>query len=171
MKYTILKALDVAGLNVLEPFVRLCYGEEPSVQLKKLGLYVLVPILTFVVFIGAWANVGPRHKTKSGEVPGPGRVVEAWSGIVQFANRENQKGADFKASGKLREASLSVVQEESERVKKYSALSNERFKKLESKKDQALEQKLAPYLKALDLKEKEYAANVEDREAKLLGEG
>ena len=49
MKYTILKALDVAGLKVLEPIVRLVCGEEPQVQIKKIGLFILIPITTFLV--------------------------------------------------------------------------------------------------------------------------
>ena len=76
------------------------------------------------------------HKTKSGEVPGPGRVAEAWRGIVQFANRENQKGADFKAGGTKREKSPSRACADTEKsVEKYSKLSNERFKKLEAMRE------------------------------------
>jgi len=168
MKYTIIRALDVAGLKVLEPIVRLCYGEEPAVQLKKIGLFIVVPLLTFMVFLAAWSYVGPRHKTKSGEVPGPGRVLEAWDGIVQFAERENQKGADFKTSGESREKSLEAVKAESLLVQEYSDRSNERFDKLEQKKNEALDKTLEPYLKALASKEQEYKDNAADRETKLL---
>ena len=168
MKYTILKALDVAGLKVLEPFVRLVCGEDPKVQLQKIGLFIVIPLLTFLVFIGAWAYAGPRHKTKSGEVPGPGRVAEAWSGIVQFANREKQKGVDFKTGGQRREKVLAVVQEQKVQIDKYSQLSNDRFKKLEAMRDDALRERLAPYLRALEMKEKEFATNAAEHEAKLV---
>ena len=40
-KYKIIKALDTAGLSVLEPVVRLCTGEEPKVQLRKITLFIL----------------------------------------------------------------------------------------------------------------------------------
>lgn len=168
MKYFIIRALDVAGLKVLEPIVRLVCGEEPMVQVRKIGLFICVPILTFLVFIGAWSYVGPRHKTKSGEVPGPGRVLEAWDGIVQFADRENQKGRDFKVSGKTREKTLERVKAEAELAKSYSQISNEKFNKLEQKRNEVLAGKLAPYLAALDAKEAEYAQNAADREQKLL---
>lgn len=168
MKYTILKALDVAGLKVLEPIVRLVCGEEPQVQLKKIGLFICIPIITFLAFLGAWSYIGPIHKTKSGEVPGPSRVVEAWKGIVLFANRESQKSADFKTSSKAREAALAKVQEESVKVTEYSKRSNERFEKLEAKKREVLDKSLAKYLAALDMKESEFAANKLDRESRLL---
>ena len=168
MKYFILRSLDVAGLKVLEPIVRLICGEEPAVQIRKIGLFIVIPMLTFLVFLAGWSYVGPRHKTKSGEVPGPGRVVEAWQGIVQFADRENQKGIDFKTKGERREATLAVVQSKMQQVEKYSKLSNERFTKLEEKRTEILDEELAPYLAALDMKEKEYAANEAAREGSLL---
>ncbi|MFT5525909.1 MAG: nitrate/nitrite transport system permease protein [Pirellulaceae bacterium] len=71
MKYKILKTLDIAGLKVFEPVVRLCYGENPKKQLREIGIYIVFPILTFAVFVAAWTFVAPRHKTKSGEVPTP----------------------------------------------------------------------------------------------------
>jgi len=168
MKYTILKGLDVAGLNVLEPIVRLVCGEEPQVQLKKIGLFIIIPIITFVAFLGAWAYVGPRHKTKSGEVPDPSRVMEAWGGIVQFANRENQKGADFAVAGKRREATLSKVQSDYGKVSQLSKLSNERFKKLEGIRQQTLDKKLSKYQTILDLQEKKNETEAANRESLLL---
>jgi len=168
MKYFILRALDVAGLKVLEPIVRLICGEEPMLQLKKIGLFICVPILTFLVFLGTWSYVGPRHKTKSGEVPGPGRVLEAWNGITQFAYREFRKGADKRADGYTREKAIGRVHEDTSQIEKYSKLSNERFVLLEKKKDQELKKGLAVYLAALQTKEAEYASNAKDRESKLL---
>lgn len=168
MKYKILKALDLLGLNVFEPVVRLVCGEEPAVQVKKIGLYLVVPLITFVVFLAGWSYVGPRHKTKSGEVPGPARVLEAWDGIVTFAERENRKADDFKTSGDLRREALQRVRAESSRVNKYAQLSNERFSKLEAKRTEVLKEKLAPYLAALKMKEQQYAANALQREQQLL---
>lgn len=170
MKYTIIRILDVAGLKVLEPVVRLCYGEEIAVQLRKIGLFICIPMLTFVAFLAAWSYIGPRHTTKSGEVPGPGRVVEAWNGIVLFARRENQKSEDFKLGGEARERALRQVQADSEQVQKFAKLSGERFDQLEAKRNEVLAEKLAPYLAALDVKEKEYAANAASRENALLAE-
>lgn len=168
MKYFIIRFLDVVGLKVLEPIVRLICGEDPLVQIKKIGLFICVPILTFMGFIAIWSYVGPRHKTKSGEVPGPGRVIEAWDGIVQFASRENQKKEDFRLAGPKREQALRRVQAESKQIAKYSKLSTARFKQLETLKQEALSKQLAPYLNALAMKEQEYQANADAREAALL---
>ena len=71
MKYKILKGLDIAGLQVFDPVVRLCYGEEPAVQIKKISQFIVVPTLTFLLFLLFWDFAGPRHTTKSGEVPTP----------------------------------------------------------------------------------------------------
>ena len=168
MKYFILRALDVSGLKVLEPIVRLFSGEEPLVQLRKIGLFICIPILTFAAFLGAWSYVGPRHKTKSGEVPGPGAVIEAWSGIVRFAQRENVKAFDFMRSGDARATSLESVRTELEDVRKYAALSKDRFDQLDDKRNEVLNDKLGKYIRALDAKEQEYAANAATRQAKLI---
>ena len=168
MKYRIIRALDIAGLKVLEPIVRLCYAEEPAVQLRKIGLFICIPILTFVFFIAGWSYVGPRHKTKSGEVPGPNRVVEAWNGIVQFATRENQKGLDFKTAGEKRQATLKQVRSASEKVKQYSQASNDRFQMLDQERTKAIEEKVAPYLVAVASKEDEYRRITAQRQAALL---
>ena len=168
MKYKILRTLDVAGLSVFEPVVRLSYGEEPLVQLKKIGLFICVPIATFLVFLAIWSYVGPRHKTKSGEVPGPRTVVEAWSGIVQFADRENIKAADYLRTGQSREAALASVQKDLVTVEKYSQLSTARFKQLEQKKNEALEEAVGPYSHALMKKEQEYSAAQQLRKDELI---
>ena len=168
MKYTILKALDVAGLKVLEPIVRLVCGEEPQVQIKKIGLFILIPITTFLVFLGAWAYVGPRHKTKSGEVPGPSRVVEAWNGIVQFANREKTKGMDFSVAGDRRERTLKKVDEEYAQAVAYAKVSTEKFKTLEKVREKRIGKKLSGMQEKLELQEQVFAKRSENRETLLL---
>lgn len=168
MKYKILRALDVAGLKVFEPIVRLVCGEEPMVQLKKIGLFICIPVVTFAVFLGLWSYAGPRHKTKSGEVPGPRTVAKAWKGIVLFADRESVKAADFKRSGANRDETLEAVQQELAAVEEYSRQSNDRFKKLEQKRDEALDEALGKYVRAMALQEQEYAAAKKSREQQLI---
>src|SRR5690606_35372555 len=51
-------------------------------------------------------------KTRSGEVPTPWRVVEAYDGIVHFHNREYTKLADYERQGEAREEALRGAQEE-----------------------------------------------------------
>lgn len=110
MKYKILKALDIAGLQVFDPVVRLCYGEQPQDQLKKIGQFIVIPVITFLLFLAFWAYAGPRHTTKSGEVPTPSVVVEAADGVLTFHERETLKGEDMLRAGTDREVTLAAVE-------------------------------------------------------------
>ncbi|MEW4455902.1 ABC transporter permease subunit [Bremerella sp. JC817] len=112
MKYKIIRILDVAGLRVFEPVVLLCYGEEPREQLKKIGLYIAIPVLVMVACVVAWDLIGPRIKTRAGEVPTPAQVVTAYDGIADFHKREYTKVADYNIEGEKREAALTKTKEE-----------------------------------------------------------
>ena len=81
MKYGLLKFLDVSGLTFLTPIVRLICGEEPRTQLKNIGQFIVIPVLSIVAFLILWTQIAPRHKTKSGEVPTPSVVWNAAVGI------------------------------------------------------------------------------------------
>ena len=109
MKYKILKLLDICGLNFLAPIVRLFYREDPREQVRQIGLFIVIPVITFGVFLAAWAFIAPRHKTKSGEVPTPGVVIDAFEGIVTFHNREYTKLADFARHGEERQTEIDSV--------------------------------------------------------------
>ena len=167
MKYRIIRILDIAGLRVFEPVVRLFAGEEPFVQLKKIGLFLLIPVATFFAFLAGWSYVGPRHKTKSGEVPGPMTVVAAWNGIVRFADREAVKGADFQRDGADRDGELEGVREQLARVQTQLAEVNAKFAQMEATRDQVLAEKLAVYQAAMAAKQEEFAAAAAQRRADL----
>ncbi|KAF0093926.1 MAG: nitrate/nitrite transport system permease protein [Puniceicoccaceae bacterium 5H] len=108
-KYKLLKAIDVAGLQVFDPVVRLCYGEEPKLQLRRIGLFIVIPLLTLAAFVALWAYVGPRHKTKAGEVPSPAVVLQAGQDTWRFDAWEDTKAADYKRAGQDREQALAAV--------------------------------------------------------------
>lgn len=95
LKYKILKAVDVSGFTFLDPIIRLCYREEPDVQLRRIFKFILVPIFAFAAFVVLWAYLAPRHTTKSGEVPTPAVVWDAAKGIWVFHERENAKQAAY----------------------------------------------------------------------------
>ncbi|MDP0501516.1 MAG: ABC transporter permease subunit [Verrucomicrobiota bacterium JB022] len=109
-KYKLLKAIDVAGLQVFDPVVRLLYGEEPKEQLRRIGLFIVIPLLTLAAFVALWAYVGPRHKTKAGEVPSPAVVYQAGRDTWQFDEWEDTKAADYLRSGADREKALAAVE-------------------------------------------------------------
>ena len=169
MKYKILKALDVTGLKVFEPVVRLCYGEEPRKQVREIGLYIVAPVIVFCVFLAAWTFVAPRHKTKSGEVPTPAVVLDAYGGIVEFHNREYTKLADFARSGEDRESELATAEARTKELDALSAEINSNFAKLEQQREKLLSVKLAPYEEVIKRQEATYQSARETREA-VLGE-
>ena len=157
MKYKILKALDVVGLKVLSPIVRLMYGEEPREQARQIGLFLVIPALTFCGFVALWAFIAPRHKTKSGEVPTPSVVLDAYDGIVLFHDREYAKLADFQRSGEDRTRQLAVVRERMAQREEESKDINRRFADFEAKHERLLAVKLTPYEKALANQQQKYA--------------
>jgi len=69
LKYKLLKAVDIAGLNFLRPIILLCYKEEPEEQLKKIGQQVLIPLLAITVFMTIWYVMSEEIQTKSGNCP------------------------------------------------------------------------------------------------------
>lgn len=112
IKFRILKAIDISGFTLFDPIVRLMFGEEPNKQLERITKFIIVPILFVLLCVGVWFWMGPRHKTKSGEVPTPDVV---WSSVKindTIAEREKIKADDFLASGKDRAERLAEVQAE-----------------------------------------------------------
>ncbi|MGF1450981.1 MAG: ABC transporter permease subunit [Opitutales bacterium] len=97
-KFKILKAIDVSGLKFLDPVVRLLFWEEPRKQFRQIGKFIIIPVAAFVVFLGLWTWLAPRHTTKSGEMPTPGVVWDAAQGILAFHQREQLKERAFLAS-------------------------------------------------------------------------
>lgn len=168
LKYRILKVIDVAGLQILDPIVRLCYREDPPVQLRRIGLYIVVPVVTFVVFLGLWAYIGPRHATKAGEVPTPGVVLNAAGGIMRFHDWEEIKSTDFTVGGKKRaellaqvEARIAVLETESREAAGNLAAAEEASR-------EKLAAAITPLNKDYQAKRREYAAAAKAREAGLL---
>jgi nitrate/nitrite transport system permease protein len=63
------------GLQIFVPFVRLFAGDAPREQLRQITLYILVPVLAFSLFLGAWALVSQTIVTKYGTLPTPIEVL------------------------------------------------------------------------------------------------
>ncbi len=117
LKHLLLKIIDLTALGFLEPIVRLCYGEEPSTQLKKIGQFVVVPVIVFMLFIAVWSVVAPRHKTKSGEVPTPAVTFDSYQSIMTFHSREGDKEDAYLATGASREKWLAKAEARLEELK------------------------------------------------------
>ena len=102
MKFALIRFLDLSGMTFLTPIVRLLYGEEPRTQWKKIGQFIVIPVMSILAFLVLWSQIAPRHKTKSGEVPTPSVVWNAAVGIWEFHVRENDKQQAFELTGDSR---------------------------------------------------------------------
>lgn len=109
VKFKILKALDLSGFTALDPVARLAFGEDPKKQFDSIVRYILIPAAFVLFCLWAWWWIGPRHKTKSGEVPTPDVVMESLIINDTIAQRERVKERDFRIDGAEREAALEKV--------------------------------------------------------------
>jgi nitrate/nitrite transport system permease protein len=150
VKYSLLKIIHVTGLTFLEPIVRLCYGEEPALQLKKIGRFIVVPVVAVLVFVGIWNWGGPQLKTKSGEVPTPGVVAEAFRGVFQFFVRENTKEDDYILTGETRQAELVRVEQRLNDLAALKQSADARVAELEIGRDEFLAKTVGPVQKELN---------------------
>ncbi|MCF3649504.1 ABC transporter permease [Synoicihabitans lomoniglobus] len=167
MKYKILKGLDLAGLQVFDPVVRLCYGEEPQAQLRKIGQFIVIPVITFLLFLMFWDFAGPRHTTKSGEVPTPGVVLDAADGVLTFHQRETIKGEDLLLSGAKREAALAEVESRLTEVEPLAAAAADHLKNTEVAAREHLTASTAALNAAYRAKRLEYRDTAKARQAEL----
>lgn len=119
IKYRILKTLDVSGFTAFDPVIRLIFGEEPQKQFAAIIKYLVIPSIFVLSCVWFWSWAGPRHKTKSGEVPTPDIVWESVQINDTIADREKVKQSDFLLSGEERQAELEAV------AKEYAVLTEE----------------------------------------------
>ena len=118
IKFGLLKAIDLSALGFLEPYVRLAYGEEPRVQLRKIGEFTLVPLLMIVAGFVVWAYmISPNIKTNSGELPSPSVVMNATQSLHTFAMRENNKESAYTTQGETRERWSADVAEQLDAIR------------------------------------------------------
>ncbi|MBX2852596.1 MAG: ABC transporter permease [Phycisphaeraceae bacterium] len=111
-KHILLKTLDVAALSVFEPIVRLCYGEDPRAQLRKIGKFILIPIVAFILFLGVWHVTASGIETKFGKMPTPGVTWEQTKVMVGqvFENRRSEKAFYVEQKTKAQEHETKAAQ-------------------------------------------------------------
>ncbi|BET65133.1 hypothetical protein ASA1KI_00510 [Opitutales bacterium ASA1] len=168
LKFRLLKAIDVAGLQILDPVVRLCWREDPPAQIRRILLFIGIPALTFALFLVAWDWVGPRHTTKAGEVPTPGVVWDAAKGIMTFHEREQIKAADFAADPDARTRELAHVDARIAELEPLASEAAARVAAAEEAGRARLAAAIAPLDQAFREKRREFAAASKQREADLL---
>jgi len=166
-KYKLLKAIDIAGLNFLRPVILLCYGEEPRVQARQIGLFIVVPIFAFCVFLYLWGLIAPLHKTKSGEVPTPGVVWDSAKGVWQFHTRESEKMLAYDASGEKRAQMLAAARSRLAELEPLEVAAQIQLAGADTALEAHIEAKLVPLKEAYELKKTEFRKAQKDRQQKL----
>lgn len=169
-KYTILKGIDIAGLNFLSPVVRLVTGEEPRKQLKEIGRFIVIPTLAFLAFLWLWAVLAPKHKTKSGEVPTPSVVWDARGGIWRFHNYETSKETGFLLEGKERETELARASARLIEVEKLQRFAQEQLTAAKESSNEKYEATVAPTKNAYDTLREKSRETRKTRAAELKAE-
>ena len=87
--------LNLLGLTFVTPLLKIAAGESPKHQLKELGRVLGLPVLSIVIFLGAWAQVAPKIDTSLGTIPGPAKVWEEAVNLWQDHKAERAKEAAF----------------------------------------------------------------------------
>ena len=127
-------------------------------------------MLTPLAFIGfclwVWWSVAPNHKTKSGEVPTPDKILNAASINHQFGHREDTKEADFLLVGESREEAIAEVEAEITSSAEVLAVLQEKLSKHDADYAEQLASRLAPLqVELADLREANKAIQVSNKEA------
>lgn len=167
IKYGILKVIDVSGFKVLDPPVRLLFGEEPQKQIKDIAKYMVIPIIfvSFLVFI--WAVAITKLKTKSGEVPGPGKVATAFNDARRFNERENEKEEAFSLVGAKRLEEIDRVKKELASLEKEKTKLQDEAAQIAKNADETLKAKLAPVQARYDSVKSKNDAAEDKRDAEM----
>lgn len=144
IKYRILKFIDISGFKVLDPPVRLAFGEEPQKQVRDIGRFMLLPMIFVGLCILTWHILGPTHKTKSGEVPTPAKVLSSYADNKRFDERENEKERDFALTGDERLAEIKFVQKKLTEFEAEAARLSEIALKVAAESKSEIDAKLNP---------------------------
>jgi len=74
----VIRTCENVGLTWLVPFLRLAKGDSPNEQFRQILLNIGVPILSVLLFLGAWSWVAANVTVQFGAIPGPKAVwIEA----------------------------------------------------------------------------------------------
>lgn len=98
-----LRFCEVAGLPVLEPFVRLAAGEDKKEQMIGIAKFVVLPLLAILVFVGLWSVASRTVVSESATLPSPSATWAAGKELIEI--HKNQRAEEkVKKQEKLQEA-------------------------------------------------------------------
>ena len=87
--------LELSGLTWGIPVVKLCAGEDPAGQFRRLWMDMGVPIAAFMLFLMVWDWSAARVETSLGAIPGPAAVWAQAQNLLDDHHRERDKEAAF----------------------------------------------------------------------------
>ena len=87
--------LELSGLTWGIPLVKLCAGEDPAAQFRRLWMEMGVPIAAFILFLMVWDWSAARVETSLGAIPGPAAVWAQAQNLLDDHHRERDKEAAF----------------------------------------------------------------------------
>ena len=77
------------------PLIKIAAGENPTQQLRQLFLIMGVPIIAFMLFLGAWSIAASKVNTSLGAIPGPIAVWHEAGGLLDDHFAEKEKAAKY----------------------------------------------------------------------------
>ncbi|MFD2158176.1 ABC transporter permease subunit [Rubritalea tangerina] len=168
IKYSLLKLIDLTGLTFLAPVVRLCYGEEPKVQLQKIGQWILVPVFGVIAFLILWHVTSGSIQTKSGTLPNPSQTWSGYKAIDTHAEREQMKKVAYELTGEERESRLAASEQKLEAVKVKVADANAAVTEAKEAVDAETQALIEPLDKDYKAKKEEYKVAAAERKEALI---
>jgi len=128
----------------------------------------LIPLCVFSSVKNLRNNVmGPRHKTKSGEVPTPAKVWTAGVDANRFDQKETEKSDAFKAEGEKREQMIKDVEAKQAALEKEFAELEAKSKEIGAKAEVETKERIAPLNTKYDDLKAQYKVAQDQRKADL----
>ena len=158
IKYGLLRAIDISGLGFLDPVVRLCYGEDSQKQVKKIGQYIVIPVIAILLFVWAWDAISKTITTKSGQLPNPVETMNANAAINKFGFMENDKERAYLLVGEERLEELAATEKAIEAILPKVEAVNADVLAAKAKLEDKIKEEVAPKQAAYDQKKDAYKA-------------
>jgi nitrate/nitrite transport system permease protein len=108
---------SVLGLGFIVPLLRMAIGEPLQPQLKELWRSCGIPVMAFLLFLGAWGLLAPRVRTSLGVLPGPAQVWQQAENLWAdhraaraeeraFYERQDKRNAELRAADRTVEVKI-----------------------------------------------------------------
>lgn len=97
MKQLLIHGLQLTGFAAFEPVVRLCSGENPREQGRKITQLLVMPAVAFAIFLGLWTIAAARIETRFGSIPNPWQVWLAGRQLLAAHRDATQQRTTFYA--------------------------------------------------------------------------